>query len=420
MSFSASPLWHPWSPMDEPGFRPTFVRGEGYRVVDDTGRRYLDASSAALNAHCGHGSTRLADAAADQLRAIAHFDLGVAAHPPARRLAAALADLLPGDGPWWTSLVNSGSEATELAVRIALDHAANHGEERRQIVSLAAGYHGTTLLAKSLTRLPGNEAPAAIGLPVRHIPLPSAARDLRMGDPATLLGGFEAALRAAPTAAVVVEPLLNVGGGVVLPDGFLTGLRALCDRYGALLVLDEVFCGFGRTGRMFGFEHEGITPDIVTYSKGLSSGYIPIGGVSCRPFVHDGYLAPGGAGILRHGHTTGGHAAACRVALEVLDVIREDDLCGNAAHRGGELLAGLEKALGHEHVADVRGRGLVAAVEFADDDTAGRALDAVRDRGVLLRRQGRHLMAVPPLIIDEEGVAEIVAATLEAVAAARA
>jgi len=409
-------LWYPWNSTSGQQNKPVFVSGSGYLIKDSRGREYIDAMSGALNANCGHGNQQIAEAALWQMRRIAHVDLSVAAHEPALELAASLAVRMPGGGELrHTCFVNSGSEATELAVKIAHDYWRNIGLPRRRIVSLADGYHGSTQLAKSFTLLPGNTTGIDIGFPVTRVPLPVAPRALRLGSPSGLLDLFRHALHAEPVAAVIVEPLLNVGGGVVLPVGFLKGLRDLCKETGTLLIADEIFCGFGRTGRMFGCDHDGIIPDVMTCSKGLSSGYMPIASVTARTTIYESYGSATGMGVLQYGHTTGGHAVACSAALQVLRIIDEQRLCANAEARGEQLLTALAPAAELPGIADVRGVGLVVTVEFATESSATRAAELAFESGVVVRRQGRHLMAVPPLIIDERGIAELACRMLGAI-----
>ncbi|MFE0104620.1 aspartate aminotransferase family protein [Streptomyces sp. NPDC059009] len=402
-------VWHPWSPVGESGAdRPILVSGDGYRVRDTTGREYLDAVASAMNSSCGYAHPALIAAAERQLSLLPNFDLSAGSHVPAGQIAERLAALLP-DGLDRTLLLNSGSEATEAAVRIAHDHWRNVGRPRSRIVTFAAGYHGSTLVAQHLSGLPTNAIYGAEPFPVTRVDLPVAAGEVRAPRSLPLLlEAFErAVLDGPPPAAVFVESLLNVGGGVVLPEGFLRGLRELCDRSGALLVLDEVFCGFGRTGRMFGFEHDGVTPDLVTMSKGLSGGYVPLAALSTTEAVYQSFVADPLLGGLRYGHTTGGHAVACAVAVAVLDVIEEQQLVAASASLGRELLAGLLPLLDHPEVSDVRGLGLVATVECHRSEFAAELVAAARRRGVLLRAQGRSAMAIPPLVIDQGGIVEL-------------
>ncbi|TPG05125.1 aspartate aminotransferase family protein [Curtobacterium flaccumfaciens] len=408
-------LWHPWNPTTGETHRPLYDRGAGYRLYDASGKEYLDATSGALNAICGHGRERMAAVAATQMQRLEHVDLGGADHRPALDLADALDAILPATGPWHTSFVNSGSEATELAIKIAHDYWRNVGEPRTALVSFADGYHGTTLLAKSMTELPGNTADQTIDTRITRIPFPSTGAALRESGGPELLQSFRSALESTPTAAVLVEAVLNVGGGVVLPRGFLRELRALCDESGTVLILDEVFCGLGRTGRMFGFEHDEVTPDIVTISKGLGAGFIPIAAVSAGGRVYDSYASATPPATLQYGHTTGGHAVASAVALEVLRTITTEHLVDNAAERGRQLLAQLAPLNDLNGVHDVRGLGLVVTVEF---DTETLAEDVERrawERGLIVRRQRQHVMAIPPLTIDRAGIDELTDALVRAV-----
>lgn len=410
----AGALWHPWS-HGATSSKLFIVEGSGYRLWDRQGREYIDAQSGALNAHLGHGDLRLAQAAQRQMTRLAHFDLSVGTHEPANRLARALGALMPGPHPRWTGFVNSGSEATELAIKVAHDYWSNVGAPRRRVVSLANGYHGTTTLAKALTGLPGNTSEIVPSFPIARVTLPSSPRELRHGSPEPLLAAFADNLRDGQAAAVIVEPFLNVGGGIVLPAGFLRGLRRLCDETRTLLIVDEVFCGLGRTGRMFGFEHEGVVPDIVTNSKGLAAGYMPIGAVTCSRAIRESFDLPGASGALRYGHTTGGHAVACAVALEALSIIDEQQLWANAAARGAQLLDGLTAAISVPEVVDIRGLGLTASLELAIESEATRVVELGLEEGLIVRRQGRHVMVMPPLIVDEAGITEIVSKLTAAV-----
>ncbi|MEU4565055.1 aspartate aminotransferase family protein [Micromonospora sp. NPDC023956] len=409
---SASHMWRPWSPVASPTHPLTLVHGEGNRVRDSEGGWYLDGIAGALNASCGHGHPRLIEAAHRQMARLAHYDLVNAVHPAAEWITERLAALLPGD-LGQTLLVNSGSEATEAAVRIALEHWRNVGEPRDRVVTFAAGYHGSTALALALSGLPYTHSGWVDPFPVHRVALPGSARSARTAvDGAMLAARFAEAFTAGPPpAAVVVEPLLNVGGGIVLPPGLLARIRALCDQHGTLLVLDEVFCGFGRTGRMFGFDHDGVTPDIVTTSKGISGGYVPLGAVTTTDAVKQSFHAEPLLRGLRYGHTTGGHAVAAAVALAVLDVVEEEGLVANAAARGATLLDRLDPLLAYPGVVDVRGLGLVVTVESADPGLASAAVLGARARGLLVRQQGACVMVIPPLTLTA-GETEQLADTL--------
>ncbi|MER5987661.1 aminotransferase class III-fold pyridoxal phosphate-dependent enzyme [Streptomyces sp. NPDC001787] len=411
-------LWHPWSSVRHPADdRPVMVAGKGCRVRDVTGAEYLDAVASAMNSSCGYGHPALLEAARRQLELLPHFDLTAGSHLPAGLAAERIAGLLPA-GLERTFFVNSGSEATEAAVRIAHDYWTNRGAPRDRLVTFAAGYHGATLVAQHLSGLPTNAIHGTAPFPVTRVELPLEPAALRTPEALPLLAAeFERAmLDGSPPAAVFIEPLLNVGGGVVLPGGFLRSLSELCDRTGALLIVDEVFCGFGRTGRMFGFQHDDVTPDLVTMSKGISGGYVPFAALTTTDEVYRSFAADPLLGGLRYGHTTGGHAVACAVALAVLDVIEESGLVETVARLGAELLTGLEPLAEHPEVADVRGLGLVATIECRRPESAAALVAEARRLGVLVRQQGRAVMAIPPLVIDAAEVAELVRTMEQAVA----
>jgi adenosylmethionine-8-amino-7-oxononanoate aminotransferase len=220
-----------------------------------------------------------------------------------------------------------------------------------------------------------------------------------------------------PAAAVMVEPLLGLGGCVVLPAGFLTRLRQLCDQYGTLLILDEVFTGFGRTGRMFGFEHDGIVPDIVTLSKGISGGYVPLAALTVTSAIKQTFVREPIAQGLRYGHTTGGHAVASTVANTVLDVMTDEKLVENSASQGATLLEGLS-TLSSPLITDVRGLGLVVAIEADSPESAAVIGEAAVRLGVLVRHERGVIRIAPPLTITTDETAELLQKLKSAVAAA--
>nr|ADZ45332.1 aminotransferase [Streptomyces sp. NRRL 30471] len=408
-------LWHPWTPVAaQTGELLLLTDGDGYHVRDAKGKQYVDALASSLNASCGYGNPALLEAARTQMAMLPHFDLTVGSHEPAGRLAERLALIMP-EGLTRTLFMNSGSESAEASLHLAFQYWRNVGTPKTRIVSFSSGYHGTTLLAQHLSGLGRVWQSFDAPFPATRVDLPLPSCELR--DPSSagvLLARFEEALEGDDVAAVIVEPFLNVGGGIVLPAGFLSGLRKLCDASGALLILDEVFCGIGRTGRMYGFDHDGITPDIVMTSKGISSGYVPLAAVTTTARIYDSFRAEPGAGGLRYGHTTSGHAVACAVGAAVLDQIEERGLVANAAEQGQRLLNALAPLMSHPGVVDVRGFGLVVTIETDGPERAQRLLRAAREEGILLRTQGASLMATPPLIIDRPGIEALAAGVLRA------
>lgn len=405
----ASALWRPWTPITQQAQALRIVEAVGCRVRDSDGKWYIDAISGVLNASCGHAHPQLIEAATQQMGRLVHYDPMVTSHDPAELLAHRLAEVLPGELNE-SVLLNSGSEATEAAIRIALQYWRNCGEERNRVIAFEAGYHGSTFLCQKLSGLPFTVSEWPEPFPIDRVPLPRLAREMQTPESLdALVRGFAQALEdGPPAAAVIVEPLLGLGGCVVLPSGFLARLRELCDEHGALLVLDEVFCGFGRTGRMFGFDHEGITPDIVTMSKGISGGYLPLSAVTVTTAIKQSFLAEPLLQGLRYGHTTGGHAVAAAVANAVLDVMATEGLVDNSAQQGRRLLDGLGALLDSPLVADVRGLGLVVALEATSEEAGAMITATMADEGVMARHERGVIRIAPPLNISTEETQQIV------------
>jgi adenosylmethionine-8-amino-7-oxononanoate aminotransferase len=407
-STSASSLWRPWTPITQQAGSLRIVEARGNRVRDAEGNWYLDGISGVLNASCGHGHPRLIEAATRQLQQLVHYDLMVSSHDPAETLASRLAELLPGELNE-TCLLNSGSEATEAALRIALQYWRNIGEDRNRVITFEVGYHGTTHLAQQLSGLPFTVSEWAPPFPIDQVALPASPRAMRTEESAdALVELFAKALETGPpAAAVMVEPLLGLGGCVVLPAGFLARLRQLCHQHGALLILDEVFCGFGRTGRMFGFEHDGITPDIVTLSKGISGGYVPLAAVVVTSPIKETFVREPVAQGLRYGHTTGGHAVAAAVANTVLDIMADEKLVENSATQGATLLAELQNLEWSPLITDVRGLGLVVAIEADSPESAAAIGSAAVKAGVMVRHERGVIRIAPPLTITADDTEEM-------------
>jgi adenosylmethionine-8-amino-7-oxononanoate aminotransferase len=399
----------PWSPTIETRSRVMAERALGERLWDSDGTEYIDASS--LNAACGYGRPEVVAAASAQMARLQCVDLSAHDHGIAELLARRLSTHLTPELSR-VLFTNSGSEGIEASCFIAASYYAHIGRHRSRVVAFARGYHGSTTLARSLSQLPPTAHWFNDPIRVTPVTIPGTDRDAR--DPATtplLLTAFAEAITQDPAdlpMAVLVEPLINVGGGVVLPPGFLRGLRELCDEHGVLLIIDEVFTGIGRTGRMFGFQHEEITPDIVVSSKGLSGGYAPIAAVAIqdkvyKTFVHDAFF-----GGVRYGHTTSGHPVACAASVAVLDVIENGGLVENARRMGTRLLDGLASSTDHDLVRDVRGLGMLAILEMDGHDRATALVECARKHRLLVRQQGSVVMVVPPLTVDATVIDDIV------------
>lgn len=356
--------------------------GRGVRVWDVDGTEYLDFVGGIAVSSLGHAHPALVAAVSEQVGRLAHTS-NLYMHEPGLRLAERLVQLL--DLPARVFFANSGAEANECALKLARRY--GNAQDRPEIVSCNASFHGRTIGALSVTGTAAKREPFA--------PLPGPVTFVDYGD--------VAALRAAVgprTAAVIVEPTLGEGGVVPPPAGFLADVRAICDAAGALLIVDEVQSGIGRTGHWFASLAEGVRPDVVTLAKGLGGG-LPIG--AC--------LGVGAAGELfqpgDHGSTFGGNPVACAAALAVLDTIADEHLLDNVK-RVGEHLAGELAALDSPLVAGVRGSGLWRAVALTDD-RAGLVETAARARGLLVNAvKPDAIRLAPPLILTEAEVDEAV------------
>lgn len=404
-------VWNPWTPLKNFRSRLTLIRGDGYKVWDKDGNEYIDAAS--LNMTCGYKNPTLLDAISQQILKLHGVDLSVVSNEPARLLAERLYQVLP-DRLSKTLFVNSGSEGFEAAIFIATAYWSQIGLPRSRVVTFARGYHGSTFISRSLSGLAKFDHPLGKALPVTYVELPVPPRELRKPEALSqLVSAFEKALNQNSDdlpACVVIEPFLNVGGGVVLPFGFLRELRKLCDEAGTFLILDEVFTGYGRSGKMFAFQHEDIVPDILVSSKGLASGYMPITAVTVQERIHDSFEKDPILGGLRYGHTTSGHPVACAAALATLDILENEKLADCAQNYGKFLVDRLADYAGVGNVVDVRGFGLVLILEMRSPDIASKLRTQAESLGLLLRQAGNGevLMAVPPLTIDPKGIEKII------------
>ena len=403
-------LWHPWTPLNADRAQLMLTHGEGYRVWDADGKEYIDGTSAALNAVCGYAHPEVIAAVTRQLGRLQHFDLSRGSHEPAGLLAERLASYLPPTLSR-TLFVNSGSEGFDAATMIASAYWSHVGAPRSRMVAFSLGYHGATLISRSLSDLPRVRHSFRAPLPVTLVDLPVPPSHVRRPESLPLLlEAFARAIGDDPDdlpIAVVVEPFLNVGGGVVLPPGFLRGLRELCDAAGTLLILDEVFTAYGRSGRMFACQREEVEADILVSSKGLSSGYVPIAAVTVQQRIYESYRSEPVLGAVRYGHTTSGHAVASVAALATLDVLEKEDLVSRADQLGSRLLRRLTPLAGAGEVVDVRGLGLAVVAELTSGQAATALLARAQELGLLLRQQGPQGNAVliaPPLTIDVEGI----------------
>ncbi len=425
---------------------PLAVRGEGLYLYDSTGKRYIDASGGAAVSCLGHGHPEVRQAIKDQLDKLDYVHTSFFTSEPQEALATALVAKAPA-GLTRAYFVSGGSEAVESALKLARQYHLEAGRpERRHIVSRWFSFHGNTLGALSAG---GNIARRRVYAPflfeVRHISPCFAYRGRREDESETAYGErvaneLEAAileLGADSVAAFIAETVVGATIGAVPPvPGYFKRIREICDRYGVLLILDEVMCGMGRTGTLYACEQEGIVPDIVVMAKGLGAGYQPIGAMLIAERVYEPIAA--GSGAFMHGHTYMGHPVACAAALAVQQVMERDDLVANVRRQGKALEAALIERFGnHRHVGDIRGRGLFWALELVRERAtkapfaAELALHARVKRQAMARgllcypmggtvngKAGDHVLLAPPFIVKQPEIAEIVGLLGEAVEAA--
>jgi len=379
----------------------TIVRGQGSRVWDDTGREYVDGLASLWYCNIGHGRGEVADAVADQLRTLGGYHcFDRFTNAPADQLAERLAAMAPVAGSR-VFLTSGGSESVDTAVKLARLAQARAGHpERTVVISRVPSYHGVTYGGMTLTGLPLNRDCFGPGIG----DVVQTAKD----DLDAVRAVFEQ--QPGRVAAVIAEPVVGAGGVHPPVPGYLAGLRALCDEHGAYLISDEVICAFGRLGAMFTAERTSVQPDLVTFAKGVTSGYVPLGGVLVAPSVHEP-LASDPAFVLRHGYTYSGHPSAATAGLTVLDIIEREGLPGRADGIGARLSAGLQGLVDAGALAGARGLGALWAAVVPGGVDVIAVRDAMVERGAIVRPLAPDAIAFcPPLVITDEEIDLLLAA----------
>src|SRR3954447_26882865 len=413
---------------------PIIVRGEGHHIFDDRGKRYIDALSGLFVVNAGHGRRRLAEAAAEQAAGLALFPLWSYAHPSAIRLAERLAGEAPGDLNR-VFFCTGGGEAVETAFKLAKHYFKLTGKPtKHKVISRAVAYHGTPQGALAITGIPAMKEMFEPLTPGGfRVPNTNFYRAGEMGAPTDDIEPFGvwAANRIEeifqfeapePVAPIFLEPLQNSGGCFPPPPGYFQRVREICDKYDVLMVSDQVICAFGRIGEVFACDAYGYQPDMITFAKGVTSGYSPLGGtiVSDRvyePFAHGQVSFP-------HGYTFAGHPVSSAVALENLDIFEEEDLLAHVRQNSPVFRATLEKLSDLPIVGDVRGDGFFFGIEMVKDKATKETFDdaeaekllrgflskALFEAGLYCRADDRGdpvIQLAPPLICDQEHFDEI-------------
>ena len=427
---------------------PVAVAAGGVTIRDSSGKTYIDASGGAAVSSLGHGHPHVIAAMHRQIDQCAYAHTAFFTTEVAEELADRLVAQAPA-GIKSVYLVSGGSEAMETALKLARQYFVEGGEEGRSVfIARRQSYHGNTLGALAVG---GNEwrrkpfAPLLMEVP-RVAPCyeyrDRAERQTQAEYTAGLLDELETAiLKAGPdkVIAFVAEPVVGATGGAIPPTpGYFKGVREICDRHGILFIADEVMCGMGRTGTMFAIEQDGVAPDIIAVAKGLGAGYQPVGAVLAQGAIVERLRH--GSGSFLHGHTYIGHPVAAAAALAVQEVIERDGLLQQVQRRGATLRRMLGDVFGqHEHVGDIRGRGLFVGIELVRDratkepfapqrrlhaavkaEAMARGLMVYPMGGTIDGQRGDHILLAPPFIVSASDLSEIVARLAEAVDAALA
>ena len=434
-------LWLHFTQMSDyenPETRPlVLVKGENTTVWDQDGKSYLDFLAGIYSVNAGYGRRTIAEAMMAQLEAMPFVNPFGYASVPAAVLADRLGDLAPLGGNARVFFTSGGSESVETALKLAKQYQTARGFPHRwKTISRRVAYHGTTIGALSVNGLTGARAPFGPLVPgARHAPMSHRYRCPYCGDaPACNLMCYDEIERLVEfegpdqVAAIITEPVQNAGG--CIPPGsmdYFKKIRKLCDDTGILMIMDEVICGFGRLGELFGSTYFGVEPDVITTAKGITSSYAPLGAVLVRKSVADAFAEPTSDDLpapvnaarkygFQHGLTFGGHPVSCAAAIANLDIMLEEDLPGKAKQMGAYLQGELQAALGeHPNVGDIRGAGLFLGIEMVADkqtkaspakaDVLEWMSDKMLERGLILRNDGRNdptTQLCPPLVVTKD------------------
>src|SRR5215468_4056364 len=391
-------------------------RAEGVWVWTEQGKKLMDGFAGLAVVNVGHGRREIAEAIAEQTVRLAYYPTTRQfSNRPAAELATKIASLTPGDLDYSFFAV-SGAEANERAMQMARHYWLASGKPgKHKVISLQGGYHGGTTGTFAVCGLPHlTQAYTDLHVPgFAKVTPPYPFRDRGTGTDDELVQRRARELREAivkegpdTVSAVIMEPVISSGGFIMPPIGWLSAVRAICDELGVLLIADEVITGFGRTGRWFAVEHDGIVPDIMTVAKGITSGYIPLSAAIARRKLADAFPEDAKQENV-HPNTYAAHPVACAAGLANLKIMEKDNLVANAEAMGKRLLDGLTHAVGKKKiVGEVRGRGLMVCAELVQPDGSGKPLDGAEvakldryawDRGAIVYARGQVVRLAPPL-----------------------
>ncbi|WP_322022967.1 aspartate aminotransferase family protein [Burkholderia sp. BCC1977] len=415
---------------------PVAVAGDGIEIIDSTGKRYIDACGGAAVSCLGHSNQRVIDAIKRQAQQLPYAHTSFFTTEVAEELADRLVEAAPA-GLEHVYFVSGGSEAVEAALKLARQYFVEKGEaQRRHFIARRQSYHGNTLGALAIGGNAWRREPfLPLLIEAHHVSPCYAYRDQAAGETdeayaqrlADELEQKIVELGAENVAAFVAETVVGATAGAVPPvRTYLKKIRAVCDKYGVLLILDEIMSGMGRTGYLFACDEDGVAPDLLTIAKGLGAGYQPIGATLVSDRIYRTIVD--GSGFFQHGHTYLGHATACAAALEVQRVIAEEKLLDNVKARGEQLRASLREHYGaHPHIGDVRGRGLFVGVELVRDRDSKATFDPALKLHAAVKREamqrglmvypmggtidgvhGDHILVAPPFVCTAQQIDTIV------------
>lgn len=427
-------LWHHITPHNDNPM--VIVSGEGSWITDIDGTRYLDGMSGLWCVNVGHGRAEIAEAAAEQMKTIAYTPL-IQSHVPAIELAAKLNEWLEGEYRIFFS--NSGSDANEVAFKIARQYHHQRGKpSKHKFISRHRAYHGNSMGALGATGQAQRKLKyEPLGVGFLHVPPPYCYRcpfgHTRGSCETQCATAYEDAINwegAESVAGIIVEPVITGGGMIVPPDDYLAKLRAICDKHDVLLIVDEVICGFGRSGEKFGHINYGVKPDIVTMAKGLTSAYSPLSATAVSAGLYDSFKESGPDSHFRHVNTFGGNPVSCAVALKNLEILEDENLVSRSAFIGKEIDRAIAPLVEHHpHVGEIRVFGSAIGIEMVEDKltkapaSAARVITIIagcKQKGLLISKNGdtvpgfmNILTISPPLSSTDEDIAFIANTLLE-------
>ena len=430
LSKDAKYIWHAMRRYNAGASSMVVTEADGAWITDMNGKKYLDGMSGLWCVNVGYGREELAEAAYDQMKALPYFPM-TQSHIPAIELGEKLNEWLNDDYVIFFS--NSGSEANETAFKMARQYHQQKGEGgRHKFIARYRAYHGNTmgsLAATGQAQRKYRYEPLAQGF--LHVTPPDMYRSPYKG---TL---EEQSLACADEidrvmtweidetiAAVIMEPIIT-GGGVLIPhESYLPRVKEICEKHGALLIVDEVICGFGRTGKRFGFQHYGVKPDIVTMAKGITSAYLPLSATAVKKEIFEAFKEEGEYNHFRHVNTYGGNPSSCAVALRNIEIFEKENLVERSAKLGAKLLEEMTDLKDHPNVGDVRGKGLMMGIELVEDkdtkepaavEKVDKIIGFCKKQGLIIGKNGdtvagfnNILQLSPPLSITDDDLKFIV------------